>query len=85
MKIDIKKINENIEKCGKPPYCEVDEQDWRNALMGAQEAFSNTDIDEWNTEQYWEHIYFAAVYFCKGMMHAEIKAGLREETNYPTY
>lgn len=84
-KIDFEKIDKFIKKVPKPSYCQVDEVEWRNALSGAREALSNTDIDGFTTDTLWGLIFFSAVYFCKGMMWAEQKAGLREETYYPRY
>jgi len=83
--INIELINENVEKAKKPKFCSVDEFEWRNALLGAQEALSNTDLDGYDTEKLWSTIYFCAVYFCKGMINAEIKAGLRKDDMYPRY
>ena len=82
--INIETININIEKCPKPPYCEVPEEEWRNALLGAQESLSNTDIENWDTDRLWETIYFCATYFCKGMMYAETQPK-RACYNWPIY
>jgi hypothetical protein len=84
-KIDQSKINNYVEKCPKPLFCEVDASEWRNALSGAMEAIYESDTEGLDTEEFWTLVYMSAVYFCKGMMWAETKAGLRPETNYPRY
>ena len=84
-KIDGDKINHYVLNSPRPAYCEVSDDEWRDALLGAQEALSNGDLDGLDTDGYWTHIWLSAVYFCKGMMWAETKAGLRPETMYPRY
>jgi hypothetical protein len=84
-RIEFKKIDEFIEKAPKPAYCLVNEEEWRNALLGAREALSNCDLDGYTTDTLWSAIFLSGTYFCKGMMWAETKAGLREETLYPRY
>lgn len=83
--IDFKKINGFIEKNPKPAFCMVDEVEWRNALSGAMECLSEGSLEAFNTETFWSMIWTSAVYFCKGIMWAETKAGLREESFYPRY
>lgn len=83
--IDGKKINHFIKVAKKPDFCVVDEQDWRNSLNGAYEALSNSDLTGITTDALWSCIFMSAVYFCKGMMWAEEKAGIRQATNWPRY
>ncbi len=85
MSVDYKKIDEFIEKVPKPSYCMVDEDEWRNALLGCREAMSNVDDDSFTTDSLWSAIFLAATYFCKGMMWSEVKLGKRQESYYPRY
>lgn len=81
------KINEYIEsnKHKKPPFVAVDEQEWADALEGYQNTIYESMEEDMPVEQVWTLIYFCAVAFCRGMERAEVKAGLRKETNYPRY
>lgn len=86
-KIDYNKITEYIEanKSKKPKYINVADSEWSDALLGYEETFSNAVDEDTTTDMYWHLIYFSALAFCKGMEYAEVKAGLRKESNYPRY
>lgn len=88
MKIDFEKIDYYIEKQidKKPAHLAVDQQEWEDALIGARNTLAYSLVgNEISTDQAWSQIFFSALYFCIGMEYAQVKAGLKKESNYPRY
>lgn len=86
--IDTSKIDYYIKHHinSKPEFVDVDQQEWENALLGMRETlYSSLADDEIDTKEAWNYIYFGAIHFCKGLEYAEVKLGLRVESNYPRY
>lgn len=85
--IDRKRINEfiNLAKNEKPECLNVDQKEWEDALEGYQETFSNVIDDETTTDRLKTLILFSALAFCKGVERAEVRAGLKKESNCPRY
>ncbi len=83
--INYNKIDEFIAVVPKPGFCDVEEEEWRNALLGVRESLSNADDLGFTTDTLWSAIYLSAMYFCKGMIWAETKSCQRPPSLYPRY